>query len=127
MRSAVKRYLLLPTLTLCSLGTHTAFADDYDPTAVAKAGIAKMKVGAKDWPQWGGSPERNNVPETGAMPTEFNVKTGLNIRWSVPLGSETYGNPVIANGKVCQSCTILPTDKLFRRSRHGREQNHLNI
>jgi len=100
MQSVVKRFLLLPTLSLCGFGTQTAFADDYDPTAVAKAGIAKMKVGAKDWPQWGGSPERNNVPETGAMPTEFNVKTGLNIRWSVPLGSETYGNPVIANGKV---------------------------
>ncbi len=100
MQSAVKRYLLIPTLTLCGLGANTAFADDYDPTAVAKAGIAKMKVGAKDWPQWGGSPERNNVPETGAMPTAFNVKTGMNIRWSVPLGSETYGNPVIANGKV---------------------------
>ncbi len=26
--------------------------------------------------------------------------TGKNVRWSMPLGSETYGNPVIANGKV---------------------------
>jgi len=34
------------------------------------------------------------------MPIEFNTKTGMNIRWSMPLGSETYGNPVIANGKV---------------------------
>ena len=84
----------------CFLNANLAGADDYDPTAVVKAAIAKMKVGAKDWPQWGGSPERNNVPETGPTPVEFNTKTGKNIRWSMPLGSETYGNPVIANGKV---------------------------
>ena len=100
MRLAVKRFLLIPILTICSSSSRAAWADDYDPTAVAKAAIAKMKVGAKDWPQWGGSPERNNVPATGPMPTQFNVKTGANIRWSMPLGSETYGNPVIANGKV---------------------------
>ena len=106
MRLAFKRFLPIRTLTICGVGAFcgfgafSAFADDYDPTAVAKAAIAKMKVGVKDWPQWGGSPERNNVPETGPMPTEFNVKTGKNIRWSMPLGSETYGNPVIANGKV---------------------------
>lgn len=100
MRLAVKRYLLLQALTLSCFGGSMAVADDYDPTAVAKAAIAKLKVGAKDWPQWGGSPERNNVPETGPMPTKFNVKTGENIRWSMPLGSETYGNPVIANGKL---------------------------
>ena len=94
MRLAAKRHWLIPTLTFlalgafCGLGVHLALADDYDPTAVAKAGIAKMKVGAKDWPQWGGSPERNNVPATGPMPTQFNVKTGANIRWSMPLGSD---------------------------------------
>lgn len=100
MRSAVKRLLLVPIFSLGCLGTPAAPADDFDPTAVVKSAIAKMKVGAKDWPQWGGSSERNNVPATGPMPTVFNVKSGENIRWSMPLGSETYGNPVIANGKV---------------------------
>ncbi len=78
----------------------TLSAADYDPTAVAKAFISKLKVGPKDWPQWGGSPERNNVPESGPLPTSFDVETKENILWSVPLGSETYGNPVVANGKV---------------------------
>lgn len=106
MRLAFQRFLPVQTLAFCGMGAFCGFsanlagADDYDPTAVAKAAIAKMKVGAKDWPQWGGSPERNNVPETGPMPIKFNTKTGENIRWSMPLGSETYGNPVIANGKV---------------------------
>jgi outer membrane protein assembly factor BamB len=106
MRLAFQRFLPVQTLAFCGMGAICGFsatpagADDYDPTAVAKAAIAKMKVGPKDWPQWGGSPERNNVPETGPMPIKFNTKTGENIRWSMPLGSETYGNPVIANGKV---------------------------
>ena len=106
MRLAFLRFLPVPALTVCGVwayccySANSAVADDYDPTAVAKAAIAKMKVGPKDWPQWGGSPERNNVPETGPMPIAFDTKTGMNIRWSMPLGSETYGNPVVANGKV---------------------------
>jgi hypothetical protein len=59
-----------------------------------------MKVGKKDWPQWGGSYFRNNTPEGKNIPTSWDVNTGENIAWSMPLGSETYGNPVVANGKV---------------------------
>ena len=53
-----------------------------------------------DWPQWGGSPQRNNAPESGPLPATFNVKSRANIRWQMPLGSESYGSPVVANGKV---------------------------
>ena len=58
------------------------------------------KVVAKDWPQWGGTSERNNAPETGALPATFNVKTRENILWWTELGSVSYGGPVVANGKV---------------------------
>jgi outer membrane protein assembly factor BamB len=85
--------LLIP-LCQCRLG----FA--VDPTAEARGEIAKMKVGPNDWPQWGGSIYRNNTPEGKNIPTDWNVKTGKNIRWSMQLGSETYGNPIVANGKV---------------------------
>ncbi len=67
---------------------------------MAKEGISKLKVNAKDWPQWGGSPERNNTPVDQSVPTEWDVNDGTNIAWSAALGSETYGNPVVANGKV---------------------------
>ena len=100
MRLAAKRFFLFQAISFCTLGATQLVADDYDPTAVAQAAIAKMKVGSKDWPQWGGSPERNNTPPTGPLPTKFDVKTGKNIRWSMSLGSETYGNPVVANNKV---------------------------
>ncbi len=70
-----------------------------------------MKAG-KDWPQWGGTGLRNNTPEAENLPTEWKVgkfdrKTGVwdpatakNIKWVSQLGSQTYGNPVVANGKV---------------------------
>ncbi len=71
-----------------------------DPTDEAVKHIASTKVGAHDWPQWGGSPARNNTPDGTSIPTTWDIGAGENIRWSVGLGSETYGNPVVANGKV---------------------------
>ena len=71
-----------------------------DPTAFLSKQISGMKVGKHDWPQWGGSTSRNNTPDAKNIPIKWDVETGQNIRWSMPLGSETYGNPVIANGKV---------------------------
>ncbi len=75
-------------------------ADDYDAIAEVKSRIAELAVGPSDWPQWAGSHLRNNVTDQPNVPIEWDVETGKNIRWSMPLGSETYGNPVIANGKV---------------------------
>ncbi|MFN8710972.1 MAG: PQQ-binding-like beta-propeller repeat protein [Planctomyces sp.] len=83
--------VLVSSQTLCSAA---------DPTAEVVKAISKMKVRPGDWPQWGGSSARNNTSPGKNIPTEWNVEDGTNIRWSMPLGSETYGNPVIANGKV---------------------------
>ncbi len=71
-----------------------------DSTKETLAEISKLKVGPRDWPQWGGSPRRNNVPADQKIPVEWDIATGKNVRWSMPLGSETYGNPVVANGKA---------------------------
>jgi outer membrane protein assembly factor BamB len=72
----------------------------FDPTAESLKVIQTMKVKPGDWPQWGGSHFRNNVPAGKGIATTWNTETGENIKWSAKLGSETYGNPVIANGKV---------------------------
>jgi len=89
--------LLTLTLTLVNCPPQT---DAEDPTASVVSRIGEMKVGPKDWPQWGGSYSRNNTPDGKNIPIKWDVNTGENIRWSMPLGSETYGNPVVANGKV---------------------------
>ncbi len=67
---------------------------------------------AADWNQWGGSPVRNNVSPAKNIPTEwqpgdFDPQTGAwkpetseNIAWVAALGSQSYGNPVVAGGKA---------------------------
>lgn len=67
---------------------------------------------AEDWAMWGGSPARNNVPNGKNIPASWDVgkydrKTGKwfegtskNIKWRAQLGSQTYGNPVVADGRV---------------------------
>ena len=69
-------------------------------------------VGPLDWGQWGGSSKRNNTPEGKNIPVEwtigsFDLKSGEwnkdeaeNVKWVAALGSQSYGNPVVANGKV---------------------------
>ena len=49
---------------------------------------------------WGGSPDRNLVSGEVGIPAEWDAKAKKNIKWIAPLGTTTYGNPVIANGKV---------------------------
>ena len=77
--------------------------------AVDKAANAPVKPG--DWNQWGGTSYRNNTPIAKNIPTEwdpgsFDRKTGEwkadgeNIKWVAPVGSQTYGNPVVASGHV---------------------------
>ena len=83
---------------LSAVGVGVVSAED--PTKLALERISKMEVGKRDWPQWGGSYGRNNTPEGKNIPIKWNVESGENILWSMPLGSETYGNPVVANGKV---------------------------
>ncbi len=54
----------------------------------------------QDCPQWGEKHTRNMVsPEIG-LPTTFNIETGKNVKWSVPVGSYGYATPVISKGKV---------------------------
>jgi outer membrane protein assembly factor BamB len=55
---------------------------------------------AAEWPMWGGSPERNMVSPARGMPTSWDLKTGQNVKWTAELGSQTYGNPVVADGIV---------------------------
>jgi outer membrane protein assembly factor BamB len=62
--------------------------------------------------QWGINAGRNNVAVGHNIPTEwklgkFNLRTGewdpkgsKNIKWVAKLGSQTYGNPVVADDKI---------------------------
>jgi outer membrane protein assembly factor BamB len=71
--------------------------------------LGRVGAGPGDWNQWGGSASRNNTPEGKNIPTDWDVGnfgangewvkgSGKNIKWAARLGSQSYGNPVIANG-----------------------------
>jgi len=64
---------------------------------VVSSGAGK---GVTEWSMWGGSPDRNMVSDATGLPIEWDVKTGKNIKWVAALGSQSYGNPVVANGVV---------------------------
>ncbi len=76
------------------------------------AKIANAKNRPDDHNQWARSSLRNNVTDAKNIATEWEVgefddtsgkwkkETAKNIKWGVPLGSQTYGNAIVANGKV---------------------------
>ena len=97
------KILIATALALAFGWASTACGDQDEDRATASGG---------DWPQWGGSPCRNNTPQATNLPAqwdvgEFDYRTGewsgesaKNIKWVAKLGSESYGSPVISGGKV---------------------------
>ncbi len=81
------RLLLLLILVLCAAG-------------IRPARFAASEPGTGDWPMWGGTPDRNMVSSMKGLPTEWDVKTKKNVKWVAQLGSQSYGNLVVAGGMV---------------------------
>ncbi len=83
---------------------------------------------AEDWPAWGGNdPGRNMYSTAKGLPSSFvpgefkpnsediDLATTKNVKWIAKLGSQTYGNPVVANGKVLIGTNnATPRDKRFQ-------------
>ena len=78
--------------------------------AAALAGLPAI-AHAADWPQWGRDHSKNMVSAETGLPVEatageagdegvIDPKTTKNVKWVAKLGSQTYGNPVVANGRV---------------------------
>ena len=68
---------------------------------------------AEDWPSWGGNdPGRNMYSPARGLPSQFDpgkakpgseeidLKSTRNVKWVAKLGSQAYGNAVVAGGKV---------------------------
>ncbi len=69
--------LLIAALTLCTIGFYSA-----------------------ESAMWGGTTERNMISNEKNLPAQWDPSSGLNIKWTASLGSQTFGNPIISNGKV---------------------------
>jgi outer membrane protein assembly factor BamB len=49
---------------------------------------------------WGGTAQRNMTSAMKNLPEFWDVKSGKNIKWKVQIGTTSYGNPVVADGKI---------------------------
>ncbi|HVF90872.1 MAG TPA: PQQ-binding-like beta-propeller repeat protein [Blastocatellia bacterium] len=86
-KSNVARGAVAVLIALLCLSGPLQVADASDP-------------GTGDWPMWGGTPDRNMVSNMKGLPTTWDVSAKKNVKWIVALGSQTYGNPVVAGGMV---------------------------
>lgn len=81
--------------------------------AVAAGVCAVPLVGrAADWPFWGRDASRNMVSEEKNVPAsweagrykagseEIDMATTKGVKWVAKLGSQSYGNPTVAGGKI---------------------------
>ncbi len=63
---------------------------------LAGAGVAH----ADDAGMFGGGPHRNMVSDAVDLPANWDVDSGENILWQEPLGSQSYGGPVLAGNRI---------------------------
>ena len=98
--------------------------------------VPNLYANKSDWPQWGGSDDRNMVSNAKDLPDDFDVgktarnesgqryidmSTTRNILWAAKLGSQTYGNPTISDGKVLVGTNDdFMDDPRFRETGGGR-------
>jgi outer membrane protein assembly factor BamB len=100
------------------------------PTLLALLAVATLAVstrliasdpGTNNWPMWGGTPDRNQVSNMKNVPSEWDVKTKKNIKWVAELGSQSYGNPVVAGGMVF----VGTNNELLRDPKQGGDRGVL--
>ena len=69
-------------------------------------------VGDGDWPTWGRDETRNMTCDETGLPADFgpgtyvgasdeiDPETTRNVKWIAKLGSQSYGNPTVAGGRI---------------------------
>lgn len=86
------------TLSRMNVGATTASLSAADVKETEKE-AAFVDRPNKEWSMWGGAPDRNMVNSTTGITLDFDLEE-KRVLWTAPLGSQTYGNPIYADGKV---------------------------
>jgi outer membrane protein assembly factor BamB len=66
----------------------------------AVLGSVAVPVDAQDWPMWGGTAARNMVSTVKGLPESWDPAASTHIKWKVPVGTTSNGNPVVSGGKI---------------------------
>jgi outer membrane protein assembly factor BamB len=67
---------------------------------IALSALLAASALAADQPQWGQAWSRNLVSDEKGLPESFDPNSGLNIKWSARLGTDSYATPIVAGGRV---------------------------
>jgi outer membrane protein assembly factor BamB len=59
-----------------------------------------VSAGVEDVGMFGGTPARNMVSDETGLPQQWDLETGENVKWRQPLGSQSYGGPVVVGGRI---------------------------
>jgi outer membrane protein assembly factor BamB len=70
------------------------------PALLVLTVMAAFQLVSQDWPMWGGAAQRNMASAMKNPPDFWDVKSGKNIKWKAVIGTTSYGNPVVADGKI---------------------------
>ncbi len=95
--------------------------------------VAPLSSPAADWPQWGGVNNRNMISLEKGLPDSFEAdkdkamnqsqggEKARNVKWIARLGSFTYGNPTVSDGRVFVGTDVraLRGDPRFKLTRGG--------
>ncbi len=63
-------------------------------------GTASVAEAQGEAGMFGNTPSRNMVSDATGVPDSWDPRTGANILWTQPVGSQAYGGPTVGNGKV---------------------------
>ncbi|MEC8651845.1 MAG: PQQ-binding-like beta-propeller repeat protein [Planctomycetota bacterium] len=100
------------------------------PAALLAGALLCSHAAAQDWPMWGRDATRNMVAGVKGLPLEIvpgqfaadsediDIKTSTNVKWIAKLGSQSYGNPTVADGRVYVGTNNdVPRDDRFQGDR----------
>lgn len=102
--------IALESAGLAALLLLSACRDSAPPQAVGRTSAAPLQDDG-DWAQWGRTPSKNMSSGAKNLPMTFDpgklkpdgtvdMATTKHVLWAAKLGSQTYGNPAVANGRV---------------------------
>src|SRR6266581_2704504 len=73
---------------------------------------------AADWPQFRG-PDASGVEATKPLPVEWNVETGQNVRWQIPLPGLGHASPIISGDRIYVATAVGPGDDKLKVGLYG--------
>ena len=84
----------------------------YHPAMLTFVLLCSLSMAAYEWPMWGYDPSRNMVSPDRNLPTSIDpgkarddgtidlASVSKNVKWVAKLGTQSYGNPTAAGGKL---------------------------